>query len=252
MRRSVIFSISLSLILIVGALSLRIFSNNSSANLVAGGAKTEEAYVKDVFFNTAQDSSTPQENTDEPLSDTDLIGRQMILDYVALARNGEASAENLAALAEKYIDNVPNLTRAKSISYLDLNIVSNNPSNIRNYSESIEKIYKDYSSSLIGAYAKNGQISLNSQSEALMAKMGEIYGQAASRLQNMSVPGAVAEYHLSLVNLYLQNAAAMAALSQADSNPASSFAGLISLKSNVEKEREILNQIEETLKENAV
>lgn len=247
MRSGIILAIIVSLILVGGASWSRLSSSKSVPNLIAveQNRAADAAQLQEVLVNYQNPTSTPV--SVEPLTGTDLIGRQLILDYIGLAQSGEATEENLSILAERYVESIPTLIIARKISYTDLNIVPNSRASLINYAAAIEKIYLNYSSKLMGAYSEE-----STQMAAASSKMSYIYSETADKLTRLIVPSELAEAHLLLINTYLGNSAAMEAVAKMEADPASAFAGLIALKSSSEKEQEALSEIEEILKDNGV
>ncbi len=208
---------------------------------------TEKQYedMLAIFLNTS--SSTAET---ENLTGTDLIGRQLILDYVSLAQEGQASAENLNLLAENYVDSLPTLISAQKIYSTDIQVVTNNSANFQKYSDEMESIYKDYSSGLFGSYSERDYLSETDGGKEMYIKMAKVYQETADRLKSLAIPNAVGEEHLELINTYLENAAGMRSVANSETDAASSFAGVITISSNLEDEQRLLEEIEKIVNEN--
>lgn len=240
MNPGIIIAILLSLGLVGGATYTRFSSSSSEEKLVSleQTSKNDEFY-KGILTNFDAD------NTEAPstgsLSGTDLISRQMILDYVEMARNGGATEKNLEALANKYIDSVPTLISSKKLAYTDLKIVTNTQINFNIYAREIENAYIAYTKKVSDSERRAGET--DDEINDVSQSMGVAYEDMVSVLQNMSVPAELAPAHLDLTNTYLKSAAAMKSISELGSDPASSFAGLIVIKENVAKEEESISQI---------
>src|SRR3989344_9583376 len=73
-------------------------SGNASPQLSVINTKkeSEEAY-QDLLKTYLEEGSS----TAEDLTGTDLIGRQLVLDYLSLAQSGQATAASLTTLAER-------------------------------------------------------------------------------------------------------------------------------------------------------
>jgi hypothetical protein len=250
MRGRLAIALSVSLVLIGFA----------SWSRLSGGEKTQPSLLAVAQFDTNPEEvlrdflatkETVSASSTETLTDTDLLGRQLMLDYVALAANGGATEEALAALAERYVENLPTLTNAEALTAFDLKVVSNNRGSFQTYAAALENIYRTYATGLLGAYSVES-LKIGSKSASMSNKMSEIYRQTALKLRAVPVPADVAEEHLALLNIYLSNASAMESLAVASSDPAQSFAGILAYKANATKEQEIISKIEKILEKNGV
>ncbi len=249
MKSGISVALVLSVLLIGGASWYRFSQPTTYDGLVAIERKemSDKQYkdMLDTFLNTS--SSTAET---ENLNGTDLIGRQLILDYVGLARDGQASPENLSLLAENYVDSLPTLISAQKIYYTDLQVVANNTGNYQKYSDEMENIYQDYSSGLFNSYSERDYLSETDGGAAMYLKMAEVYQETADRMKSLAIPEEISQNHLALINLYLENAAAMSSVSKSQTDAASSFAGVVTISGNLEKEQGLLDQIEEVVIDN--
>ncbi|MBX4206381.1 hypothetical protein KW784_01180 [Candidatus Parcubacteria bacterium] len=247
MRPGIIMALLASLAVVSWATWYRLVGATPAPGLVAvANQEMPQAYYDELvskFADTA--TSTPPAGA-EPFTTTDLVGRQLIMDYISLAQNGQATEDNLSLLADKYVESIPTVISAEQLSGFDLHIVPNDRKNFESYSAALEEAYRAYATSLI-ANSGDGVISPDTAGAHRFSKIAEVYKAAASALKNLSVPAELAEAHLALVNIYLQDAAAAEALAGFDTDPTSSFAGLLAYKSNAEKEAEILSGIKQTL-----
>lgn len=248
MRPGIILAIIASLVLVGGASWSRLFSSKSASNLIAIEQKrvADDTSLQEAFASHQNSASTTAASS-EPLTGTDLIGRQLILDYIGLAQGDQATEENLNILVERYIESVPTLIITRKISYTDLNIIPSSRASLVNYAAAIKKIYLNYSSGLLRAYSED-----SAKMASASSKMSSVYLEAVENLIELIVPSELAEAHLLLINTYLENSAAMEALARMETDPASAFAGLIALQSNSEKEQETLSAIEKILNDNGV
>jgi hypothetical protein len=198
---------------------------------------------------------TIQNNDVSPpdLSGTDLIGRQMIADYITLSANGKATNENISSLAQKYVESIPTLIAPERFSLTDLKIIANNQKNLENYAQNVMRIYREYASELLSIEAR-GNVStlLISGSGEAASKMSTAYAETAKKLKGVEAPQPVAQLHLNLVNLYLENAAAMNSIATLNADPANAFAGLILMSGNINEEAQLLAEIEQVLTANGI
>lgn len=248
MKPGVILAVLASLILIVGAAFTRYSQPKVGQNLVMveQGVGEIDSY-EELFanFDSATSTSTLAGNK-EPVGGTDLIARQLMMDYINLASSGQATEANINDLAQKYVTSIPTLLSVSKLSYLDLNIVPDNQANLKKYADEAGSVYKEYAGKMLGAYSANA-LSLGPQNSAMSRKMSDIYLTTFNNLRKVSVPASLVDAHLGLINTYLENAAAMDSISQSESDPARAFAGIISISNNLDKESLALREIEKIL-----
>ena len=258
MRARLILAFSVSIMLIgVATWSRFAFVDKPPANIVAvtdaGSSLDDSQEVLKDFLAVKTATSTLPAASEKPVTDTDLIGRQLILDYVGLAASGGAGTESIDALANKYIESIPTLNRAPVLSYADLKTVTNTRANFQSYADKITKIYKSYEAGMKAAgLSDESNYSLNPALYSSAAAFSKIYEDTATALKNMPVPGALLQSHLGLINTYLSNAEAMVAVSNTQENSAAAFAGLVALNENIDKEQESLTEITRILTSNGI
>lgn len=242
MKPGIIMALATSLALVGWASWYRIVSRPAAALLVSVPHQdVPQAYYDDLIQKYAgTSSSSPAERED--LTTTDLVSRQLISDYLALAQNGQATDANLTDLATRYAASIPTIITTKKIAPIDLHIVSNSQANYEAYSSQMTDIYNSYSSAILSVAPKSKLAA--SPADVPWDKLEKAYAQTADRLKELSVPASIADDHASLVNLYVEDAAACHALSLSSSDPASSFAGLILWNSNAEKEKELTSEMQ--------
>lgn len=195
--------------------------------------------VADAFLGGSNSTTSTKE-----LTGTDIIGRQLIFDYVELAASGQASEETINQLADQYVESIPTLIQAPKINAFDLNVVSNTLINLQAYENEGTNILKDYEKKISSIYSTGINVSspdAETYKFALSASL--IYNQTANNLKNLQVPAAIAPSHLKLVNYYLANAAAMKAVSEVETDSSKAFAGLIYFNTGLEEETSILKEI---------
>ena len=102
----------------------------------------EEEVVKDFLEPKPETVSAPA--PEKPLTDTDIISRNLILDYIGLAMNGQATEMSISALANQYAEKVPTLHKIVKVGYQDIKITSDSKANFNNYSNELGKIYNEH------------------------------------------------------------------------------------------------------------
>jgi hypothetical protein len=240
MKPGIIAALVVSLVLVGGAAWMREKGQPEASLAVVPTQKLSDSYYDELvskYLGTS--SSSPEER--ESLTTTDLVGRQLISDYLNLAQNGQATDANVSALAAQYADSIPTIVSAQKIAPLDLHVVSNTQANFDAYSSAMTAIYNTYSSGILSA---KGRGSPGSAQDVPWGELEKVYTQTVESLKGLSVPAGIADDHAKLVNIYLEDAAACHALAISSSDPAASFAGLILWNNNAEKERQIISDMQ--------
>jgi len=250
-------ALSLSVIL-VGVASWNRFIGIEKVNPTISVVENTNTEAQDKYYQelikgyTESSTSTPTKK----LTGTDLIGRQMIIDYVDLSTSGQASVQNIDALAQRYVENIPTLNNAPKASILDIKVVSNNQTNFQSYSNALVSIQTQYANDANNSYDLNNKnLDINNLGKSyynFSKSMSFVYKKVADRLMETPVPGSLVQKHLELINIYLSSSSAMEAMSKTEEDPATSFAGIIALKENVTRENSVLSDILKILKENNV
>ncbi len=204
-------------------------------------------------LNSYTEASSTQA-TPEELTGTDLVGRQLISDYLSLANNGQATDDNLSALAEKYVDSIPTLISAEQVAYADFTYSDNSHASLEKYGKDIEGIYRQYATKLLALQSMAGlkNIVMGTDFSVSMKKVGDLYQDTANKMKEVAVPKLLAEKHLNLTNAYLKNAAAALSLTVADDDPTRGFAGLIMLSDSTDNEASLLVEIQQILTTNGI
>lgn len=251
MKTRIVFALCVSLFFIGGATWFR-FTN--TANIVSNIELVERPdpqvvsrEILDAFIST----STPTEN--RPLSDTDVIARQLIIDYINLATSGGASDEAVNTLAEKYVETIPSIaSEAPSIRISDIQLVDDTLTNFQTYANQALEIYASYAQAMASVSLEES-VNFNNPAVGPSAKaLGVVYKNTAEKLQNINVPVALSQEHIRLVNNYLTSSVAMTDLSELGKDPAKSFAGILAINKSLNEEGLILQNIEKILTDNGV
>jgi hypothetical protein len=261
MRFRLSIALLLSIVLIGSALWFRLAQAEKPGTLTlvtdttADNSASAASAVTDLDNTDATDlvpkasTTTPPEN----LSTTDLISRSLLSDYIDLAANGEDTDDNLNTLANKYADQVPGLTTAKTLKASDIVTLDDSASNYQNYTNEFNKIHKAYADYLNSAKVQKKNITdLGPDLYFAARAFSTAYSVAADSLSKLPVPLSLASLHLELINTYYSSAAAMSAISKTENDSATAFAGLVTLSSNLKLEDELMIQIGETINNHGV
>lgn len=181
----------------------------------------------------------------KPLTATEMVARGLIMDYVGLEANGQATDANIQGIANKYVEGIASLNNPNKVTSLDLTIVTNTKANMDNYTKEFSKISINNSTKLNNIYKQ-----ADSNISSLSTKAPKVYDQTANDLKNIAVPLLLTQSHLDLINLHLSSAVATKAMAQTGENPAMELAGLITWNENMDQEILILKEIESLLKSN--
>jgi len=238
MQINIAVALAVSLVLIGGATFNR-FANNKTASptlsVVNNPIESKEELLKAYLTNTK--STT----TEESLTGTDLVGRQLMIDYLNLASRGQADPDSLAVLVDRYVESIPTLNQKRQISYADIKIGVNSKESFQLYANKLESIYQKYS--------------IPPSAEAdyeFLATTATSYEGRAQELMGLTVPAKLALAHLGLVNSSLSNSSAFKAMAGAEQDPMTAMAGLSVMNSGLDKEVEILKEISQILKFNGI
>ena len=254
MRFRLALALSVSILLIGTASWYRYGINDyTQSNIVTVEQfGTNSAYSADIvrdFLEPRATSTAPV----APLSDTEIIGRQLIADYINLAMSGQATETSINALADRYVESIPTLNKTPAISYADIKVVPNIKVNFQNYANELMTIHKNYAERIARTYTKGANLNtLGPELYSLTATFSIAYEDAASKLKNMAVPASIVPAHIQLVNSYLSSAMSMRAVSETEQDAATSFAGLIMLNDNLKKEDALINTISQILTSNDI
>jgi hypothetical protein len=253
MQKRIYFSLILAVVLVGGAAWMRFTSRGTSpASLsVVDKSINLESYYED--FTPSSAAPTQSNSSAENLTSADLIGRQLIGDYLSLSSQGEVDSLTIESLANKYVDSIPALAVSEQAEFADLNVTANNNANFNAYATNFGKIYLKYVTGITSLNSSGGVAAfLQTGSGDAILKISNIYRNTANELKLLPTPVALTQYHLELVNLYLQNASAMKYVAEKGADPAGAFAGLIMLNENLNREDQIILKIKEVVTGNGI
>jgi hypothetical protein len=246
MRTPLVASILVSLVLVGGAVGYRV-SNIEEKKVALETIESKNIDWQDISTQVASNASSTTKSA-SALNKTDLIGRQLIFDYVELATSGQASDETIDRLAEKYVESIPTLISAEKIDVFDIRSVPDTQANLKSYGDNLNQIYTEFVLAIAEKYSGNKiEVALTNNPEALAGTMGKAYEKAAASLRNLSVPNSLLAIHVKFVNNYLSSAAALKSISLTDKDPAVAFAGLVAFNSNNGEEELIMGEISKIL-----
>lgn len=256
MKPKIVLALSVSALIIGGASFSRFYSPVKASN--SGITAVNQKVDNTTAFQTAAGAysnaaSTTGAATETSLSNTDVIGRQLILDYVDLATSGRATEENINALAERYAESIPTLSKVVSVKTDDIQTESNTLENFKNYDDALTIVLRKYENSIGTAYKQGKNLNTTGAGLYSFASVtSDIYSDTAESIKKIPTPIALVSAHMRLINNYLSSAAAFRALSETEKDPAAAFAGVLALNTNPDQEEAILKEISQILKSNGI
>ena len=253
MHARLALALFVSTLLVGGALWIRL-SNGAEIKYELATVESDDAADAELlqyFLEPPEETPTAPVKT-APLTNTDILGRQLVMDYINLAASGEATEAQIETLAQKYVEIIPALNLAESISYIDLTTAPNTKANFQKYADEITAIHKTYAENISKKYVGVNLDKPNAATYSFALAFGQAYRDAAEKLKDISVPNSLVQVHLKLTNSYLSSAASMKAVAQIDLDSASAFAGVITLNQNLNQEDALRGEISKILTANGL
>ncbi len=255
MQRRLGLALSLSLVLIAFATWFR-FSHSvrvSGENLTVINSKsaTDSTTIVDALLPAT--TTRAISSSDEKLTDTDLVVRQLFSDYVSLSANGQATQATLDSLGDKYASSIASLNKAETVFISDLKITGNSTETLTAYMKSLSAIYNKYHALLAAQPVKGKDYTIFGPDLILLTKnYAKVYQDESTALRALPVPVAVSEDHLKLINLYLKRAWNMRAIANSDDDPADATAAIASESDMINDEQNLFLDIQKILNSNGI
>ena len=251
MRFGTIFALLFSVV-IVGLALLWRFSDTKETESVLYSVETErpDDYEEALAYFTqpaAPQATTTKPAEPKPLTETDIITRNMLLSYMGTAiGNPDVKSEDMEEIAEFYLDEATKLHTFKRVNAEDLKIVADNEANARIYAKGFANIYATYAASMSDVMSSFTAAEQPEIAYAqFIAPVANYYSELATALKILPVPVSLSLLHMELVNIYLSNAAAMESANNIDSEPMVAMAGLVAIKENGTRESALLTELRE-------
>ena len=239
MRSRIVGAFCISFVLIGLAFWYRSHASEPSLSPFLISAASESSAQNDGFVSQINPRTPP-----EPIS-ADVLGKQLFSELIALKSSGQATSENIETIAAKYAESILNFQIAKTADRSSLKTVTDSKENLLKYSQTVLNVRSKYAS-LISAASGEEMITdfNNKEFKSLMSYGAKLYSQAAAELNKISVPSALAEIHLKLVNNYLSSAEALETLAQASEDPIRIYAAMNMFGKNTTEENDLLTSIQ--------
>ena len=198
-------------------------------------------------------TSTSTSTSSEPLSEPDVLGRSLITDYFNLAAQGDVSNENIANLADRYVDVISVVNKADSLTPKDLLVIANSKTALESYRNKFISIHILYSQKISGGQ-KLGTVftAMSPETYKLTSVFSLAYKDAALALKNLPVPAPLIETHLALINIYLSSSLAWSKIAETEADPTAAFAGLVTLNKNLADEEIVIEKMGQILTLNGI
>ncbi|MFH1472792.1 MAG: hypothetical protein ABIF06_00010 [bacterium] len=254
MRFRLALAVFLSIVLI-GVASWSRFDSKKGGppgELVAVSSGNNSNY-ENVLINPILGNATS--STGENLTNTDIISRQMLIDYMDLSATGGATDAGLNALANKYVESIPLIQESFNVSLKssDIDIVPNTTENFQKYERVVSQIHRKYGDQMKTTYPGNEVLSSASpESYSYLKSLASFYLEMAEEMSKVPTPVNLASAHLRLVNNYFSTAKAMSALVEAEKDPATAAAGIMVVRNNTQEQNSIITEINQIIMKNTI
>lgn len=245
-------SIAFAVVLIAGALLVRY--NNSReerfnlAELVAI-ENTSEPVDIEAIMGTSKNEGTSSAQPDKPLTNTDMISRQLFADYLDLSASSQNNQKGLGYLANQYAQNIlkQDTIPKKQITTTEINVVADSSEAKLAYSTKVFALRNKYTAlarTTLDSQGTGGVLDINSI--AVFGKqISEMYSNAAEEMIALpGVPVSLAETHVAIIKNYLESSEAMKKLSQLQNDPLLLYSALKTQSENSKREEELFIEVQ--------
>lgn len=249
MQRRLALALSLSALLIAGATYMRVahaekpYKALTVVNVSEAPSQNDTTIIDTPVV--ASDTAAPAEN----LTTTDLVGRQLMSQYLDLASNGQATDATIQELADNAANNIASLNTFTLATAAQLHIVADGKASFQTYGEALSVLNGKYQGLAKAVADKAGDLSdvTSKGFSSTMDALSKLEKKASDELTSLPVPASIAQTHLKLINNYLSSASAFSALSRANTDAATAFAGLVAQSTNSAEADSLLLSIETAL-----
>ena len=214
---------------------------------------SEDAFLKDLLNTDTSPSAT---STTTTLSQTDLIGRRLFSDFMALKSRGEVTPDDINALAENYAESIKNIDISiPKVNPNQIIVLPDSEKNLTLYGNAMANIRNKYKN-LVAIQAENGGDGIRDVSSqafsTFMGAVGKLYQASVNELLLVGVPTTLALNHINLINNYLESAEIMKLLSDTAKEPVRAYAALNIYAQHTEQESELFLNIQKTMMANGI
>src|SRR3989338_452047 len=252
LRVRFISALVISIALVGGALWFRFVRIPPYANQAVSVSQVEtfssdsDPLLTD-FFNT--EASLPATST-TALSQTDLIGRQLFTDYLALKSEGKTTPDDINAFAASLAESIKNVNLSiPKINPNQVIVLPESETNLATYGNTMTNIRNKYKNLVATQTGNSGGDITDTNSSAFstfMSALGKLYKAAANELLLVGVPASLATNHINLINYYLETAEVMRLIGNTSKDSLQAYAALNIYIKNSGRESELLLNIQRT------
>lgn len=248
MRLSVLSALCVSLALIIGASWFKTDTVVKNPNLLSVEVPLSSNLESYEPTSVADLKATSEATNEEPLTTTDLVSRQLLIEYMNLAASGGASEEAINNLASKYAETVPTLGEQQKKNISEIKVVSNEQKSFLNYSEIMTDIIGSHSTK-VESILLNGEgvEELGPELYSVAQSLSNIYRETSLKILSVPAPLSLSQIHLDLINTYLAISQATEYMTKTDEDPVMAFAGTVMFKDSASKEAPLLSEINRIL-----
>ncbi len=250
MRHRIALALFLSFALIGGATIFRLKADSKITYTVTTSSADKNANNEFKDFQVAYlDSASENTASSTPLTQTDLIARQMFSDFIDLNSRGRATSENLNSLAKSYADNIVGLSLSFDSGYVpNFETVPNTPANLSAYGYSLMFTRKEHQKMV---EENTSSLAPDESLEKILANAATIikpiYESSVKDLEAMKVPEMLQEEHAALIKNHIASAKAMEALEQMPEDAIQGFSALAAQKKAFNEDVIIFSKIRDIL-----
>ncbi len=252
MRFNIVFAILASIVLIGGASWVRFARTNPFAVsylAIVPNQLESENDILESFLNP----KVPDKEPALPLSQTDILGRQLFSDYMALKSRDQLDSNSLKSLINKYSGGILSFESRPSVSKEQINIVPDSTDNSKIYIQKIFETRAKYAGLVVNSFGQRNFTDIDDPDfKELTAYAAKLYQEAAAELKKIPVPVSLADNHIKLIENYLSSSSSIGALSNIAEDPARTYAALNTYAQNVNEEERLLANIQLAILTNGI
>jgi len=250
-----ISALLVSVALIGGATWIRLSPIDPSPAQITSAPKIERSSSGNLEDLADADPSFSTTSASQ-LAPTDLIGRQLFTDYLALRTQGKTTPDDISALANKYAEDIKNSDLSiPKVAQNQITILPDSAEQLALYGNAMASIRTKYKNLVATQVEVSGSNITDIGSRTFSTFMGavsKLYQSSANELLALEVPASLAENHLNLINNYLESTEVMTLLSNISKDPIQAYAAINIYAQHTEKEAELFLYIQKVMMANGI
>jgi hypothetical protein len=241
MRKHIMVAIFVSVGIIGAAFFSRLSTHKPALNLVVlpSSSRTEvdPATIIPLFTGTSTTSAAT-------ITQTDMVSRQLVSDYLNLNAAGGSTLSNLTTLGSKYGDALAANPTVVSYDVSQTRVVADTPANILSYALTVFALRAKYET--LSTQLLNGDTNIDTSDprfKTLMLGLSHLFEEALPEFLNTPVPTSLAANHVALLNNYSSSAQATRIIANINEDPASVIAAFSIQANNSAEQEELFGNI---------